>query len=102
MTPDALAACALRLRAGAPLAAVADDAATTPTRLRRALRRHLVPLAAIREDGRTARAARVAEHYASRDPATLAAWEGVHPSTVLADLRRAGVSRRPAGWRGRA
>lgn len=102
MTPDALATAALRLRAGAPLAAVADDAGTTATRLRRALRRYLVPLAAIREDGRTARANRVAEHYASRDPSTLAAWEGVHPSTVLADLRRAGVSRRPAGWRGRA
>lgn len=102
MTPDCLAACALRLRAGAPLAAVADDAETTPGRLRRALRRYLVPLAAIREDGRTARANRVAEHYASRNPATLAAWEGVHPTTVLADLRRAGVSRRPAGWRGRA
>jgi len=102
MTPDRLAACALRLRAGAPLASVADEAGTTATRLRRALRRYLVPLAAIREDGRTARAHRVAEHYASRDPATLAAWEGVHPTTVLADLRRAGVSRRPAGWRGRA
>ena len=102
MTPDALAACALRLRRGAPLAVVADDAATTPAALRRALRRYLVPLAVIREDGRTARARRVAGHYATRDPATLAAWEGVHESTVLADLRRAGVRRRPAGWRGRA
>ena len=102
MTPATLAACALRLRSGAPLAVVADDAATTPAALRRALRRYLVPLAVIREDGRTARARRVAAHYATRDPATLAAWEGVHASTVRADLRRAGVRRRPAGWRGRA
>ena len=103
MTPDALAACALRLRAGAPLAAVADDAGTTAARLRRALRRHLVPLAAIREDGRAARVARVVDAYARESAASIAAREGVHVTTVLGDLRRAGVRVRPVGRpRGRA
>lgn len=97
MTPDALAACALRLRAGAPLAAVADDAATTPTRLRRALRRCDAPVCALREDGRAARVARVVDAYARESAASIAAREGVHVTTVLGDLRRAGVRVRPVG-----
>jgi len=97
MTPDALAACALRLRAGAPLAAVADDAGTTATRLRRALRRCDAPVCALREDGRAARVARVIAAYARESAAAIAAREGVHVTTVLGDLRRAGVCVRPVG-----
>lgn len=97
MTPDALAACALRLRAGAPLAAVADDAGTTATRLRRALRRCDAPVCALREDGRAARLARVVAAYARESAASIAAREGVHVTTVLGDLRRAGVCVRPVG-----
>jgi len=97
MTPDRLAACALRLRAGAPLAAVADDAGTTATRLRRALRRCDAPVCALREDGRAARVARVIAAYARESAAAIAAREGVHVTTVLGDLRRAGVCVRPVG-----
>ena len=97
MTPDALAACALRLRAGAPLAAVAEDAGTTATRLRRALRRCDAPVCALREDGRAARVARVVAAYARESAASIAAREGVHVTTVLGDLRRAGVCVRPVG-----
>ena len=97
MTPDALAACALRLRAGAPLAAVADDAGTTATRLRRALRRCDAPVCALREDGRAARVARVVAAYVRESAASIAAREGVHVTTVLGDLRRAGVCVRLVG-----
>ena len=97
MTPAALANAALRLRAGAPLAIVADDAETTPGRLRRALRRYLVPLAAIREDGRTARRWRCVERSPHYTASEIAAREGVHVTAVLADLHRAGVEVRPVG-----
>ena len=103
MTPAALAACALRLRSGAPLAVVADDAATTPAALRRALRRHDAPVCALREDARAARMVRVVEAYARESAATIARREGVHVTTVHGDLRRAGVAVRPVGRpRGRA